>query len=227
MIDTAPDFALQRKNMVESQVRPSDITDRRIIRAIADVPRELFVPAAVQSIAYSEEAITVAAARSGSPRRQILPTRTLAALIQMLDLDSSARVLVIGAATGYGAAIVAQIGAIVTALEVDSELAAAATRTLAGLKVANVSIITGPLNEGHTAGAPYDAILIEGAVTAMPIALLDQLKDGGRLAAIVADRGVGRATLWQRSGSAFASRAVRDANAAVVPGFESRPAFVF
>ena len=232
------DFALQRKNMVESQVRPSDITDRRIIRAMGQVPRERFVPEASRSIAYRDEAIQLSAAKAGQPARHLLSGRTLAALIQMMDLGDQDRALIIGAGSGYSAAVLSTIAASVIGLECDGALAALAARETSMLEPAatlasanapqsHVNIVTGPLTAGHATGAPYDAILIEGAVTAVPTALLDQLKDGGRLVAIQIEQGVGRASQWRRSGSTFASRAVRDMNATVLPGFEARPSFVF
>lgn len=222
------DFAVQRKNMVESQVRPSDVTDRRIIRAMAAMPRERFVPPVMQSIAYGDGAIRIAEARPGQPTRYLLSPRSTAALMQMLELDAQQRVLVVGAGTGYSAALIAQIARHVVAVEADAALAGLAAEAIAAtVPASRVSVVTAPLAGGHPADAPYDSILLEGAVADIPAALLDQLKDGGRLVAIRKENGVGRATVWRRHGSTFASRAVRDMDAGVLPGFEPRPSFVF
>jgi protein-L-isoaspartate(D-aspartate) O-methyltransferase len=153
------DFTLQRKNMVESQVRPSDITDRRIIRAMLDVAREKFCPAASAATAYMDLDVKV------SPTRYLTATRVLAKLIQGLDVAETDHVLIVGAGTGYTSAIMARLAAKVTALEADAALAATLTQNLTELGLSNVLPATGPLASGHAAGAPYDAILVsDGSV---------------------------------------------------------------
>lgn len=222
-----PDFSLQRKNMVESQIRPSDITDRRIIRAMASIPREAFVPVAAAAIAYSEEEITIAVPHGTHPRRSMLLPRTLAAMIQSMNMGDQARVLVSGAGTGYSAALLSMIASTVVALEYPPALADDARRRLAEAGIQGVRVETGPLEAGYPAAAPYDAILVEGAVDDVPPDLLDQLKDDGRLVAVRLERGIGRATVWRRSGATFSARAFRDASAPLLPGFERKRAFVF
>ena len=201
-------FELQRKNMVESQVRPSDITDRRIIRAMLDVPREAFAPADMRATSYMDQDLPVTAATgpgAGGRRRFLVAPRILAKLIQHLDLNDRASVLEVGTATGYGAAILAHIARSVTAVESDAELARLAMETLGAVDAPNatgeINIVTGPLAAGCPAEGPYDAILVAGAVPEVPAALLDQLKDGGRLTAVVAGGGVGRLMQWRRLGS--------------------------
>jgi protein-L-isoaspartate(D-aspartate) O-methyltransferase len=224
------DFLLQRKNMVESQVRPSDVTDRRIIRAMLDIPREMFVGPAQRDIAYMDEALTLTRGGHGHPRRQMPSPRVLAKLIQMLDLGEREIVLEIGAATGYGAAVLARIAQTVVALEADGELAAEAQRVLPALSIDNVAVVSGPLEAGYVGEGPFDAILINGSVADVPIAVLDQLKDGGRLVAVVNQGPAGRtgkATQWRRIGGNFDRRAVFDATAPLLPGFEAKPQFVF
>jgi protein-L-isoaspartate(D-aspartate) O-methyltransferase len=215
------DFALQRKNMVESQVRPSDITDRRIIRAMLDVAREKFCPAASAATAYMDLDVKV------SPTRYLTATRVLAKLIQGLDVAETDHVLIVGGATGYTSAIMARLAAKVTALEADAGLAATLAQNVAELGLSNVLTATGALASGHAAGAPYDAILVDGAVADVPLALLDQLRDGGRLVAVVGVGRVGRITRWQRRGSAVSNRIFGDAGAPALPGFEKAAAFVF
>lgn len=218
------DFALQRKNMVESQVRPSDVTDRRIMRAMEVVPRELFCPAAQAATAYRDEALQIS--EGPSPRFAVAP-RVLARMIQALELGERDTVLEIGSGRGYATAILAQIAGRVVGVEVDSALAAAARATLEKEGVKNASIVEGRLSAGNTAGAPYDAVLISGAVEQVPRALLDQLKDGGRLVAVVIDGRSGRLTQWRRIGGAFDSRPLSDAAAPRLAEFDKAKEFVF
>ena len=215
------DFTLQRINMVESQVRPSDITDRRIIRAMLDVARERFCSASSSATAYMDLDVKV------TPTRYLTATRVLAKLIQGLDLSESDHVLHVGAATGYTSAILARLAAKVTALEVDAGLAATLAQNVTELDLKTVTPVTGPLPAGYAAGAPYDAILVDGAVADVPQALLDQLGDGGRLVTIVGTGRIGRITRWQRRRTAVDTRVIGDAGAPALPGFDRAAAFVF
>jgi protein-L-isoaspartate(D-aspartate) O-methyltransferase len=220
------DIALQRKNMVESQVRPSDVTDRRVMRAMLDLPREAFCPPALAATAYRDEVLQVNEGKGAAARFTMAP-RALAKMIQALDLGARDSVLEIGAATGYASAILARIAAKVTALEVDAGLAASARKALEQVGATNVTVVEGALAGGHAAGAPYDAIMIGGSVPQVPRAILDQLKDGGRLVVVVADGRFGRLTRWRRIGSTFDSHVVGDAAAPAMPGFEKAKEFVF
>jgi protein-L-isoaspartate(D-aspartate) O-methyltransferase len=215
------DFTLQRTNMVESQVRPSDITDRRIIRAMLDVARERFCPASSRATAYMDLDVKVASTR------YLTATRVLAKLIQGLDLSETDHVLHVGAATGYSSAILARLAAKVTALEVDAGLAATLAQNVTEFDLKTVTPVAGPLSSGHAAGAPYDAILVDGAVADVPHALLEQLRDGGRMVAVVGTGRVGRITRWQRRGTAVDTRVLGDAGAPALPGFDRAAAFVF
>lgn len=219
-------FELQRKNMVESQVRPSDVTDRRVIRAMLAVPREVFAPVAVRATSYMDADLPVLH-RDGRTLRVLPSPRLHAKLIQALDVGETHRVMEIGTATGYGAAVLSHLAAKVVAVESDPALADEARLALASVRIANVGVVTAPLTAGAPADAPYDAILVSGAVTDVPAGVLDQLKDGGRLVAVVADGGVGRAVRWRRHGGTFDSWALFDATALILPGFERPPAFVF
>ncbi|MCC7251078.1 MAG: protein-L-isoaspartate O-methyltransferase [Hyphomicrobium sp.] len=212
--------------MVESQVRPSDVTDRRIIRAMLELPREAFVPERFRALAYMDGPVPLTSAGSG-PRRALLPARTLAKIVQAAEIDPTAIVLDIGAGAGYGAALLARLAESVVALEADAGLLNAARTTLAREGVDKVTLVEGELAQGWPNEGPYDAIVIEGAVEAVTPELLDQLKDGGRLVAIVGDRPAGRATVWRRDGSTFAAAAVFDASAEILPGFEKARAFAF
>jgi protein-L-isoaspartate(D-aspartate) O-methyltransferase len=217
------DAAVQRLNMVESQVMPSDVTDRRIIRAMGSVPRERFVPASHQAVAYMDD--TIALGGASGARRGIMAPRVLGKMLQIADFGEKDRVLIAGAGTGYSAAVVAQFAKSVIALESDGALAAAMQETLASLGTDNVSVVTGELTEGWAKEGPYDVVLLDGAIRLRPQALLDQLKDGGRLVAIVIEDGIGKATLWRRLGRSFDARTAFDAAAPGLPGFEPAPQF--
>jgi protein-L-isoaspartate(D-aspartate) O-methyltransferase len=221
------DAKLQRINMVESQVRTSDVTDRRILKAMLEVPREAFVPEGLRAMAYMDDALPLTPVANGRQGRYLLPPRTLAKLIQLATVDTESLVLDVGCATGYSTAVLAAIAKKVVALESDGGLAAAAARTLRELAVANAEIVEGPLNLGVSSDGPYDAIMLNGAVADISQVLLDQLKDGGRLVAVVMEGPVCRARLWQRTGNVFDSRPAFEAGARALPGFERDVGFVF
>ena len=222
------DLTLQRRNMVESQVRPSDITDRRIPRAMGAIPREAFIAPARRTLAYVDIDLPVdgTSAVHGTGRALLAP-RTLAKLIQLAQIEASDLVLDIGCATGYSAAILARLGQTVVALEADPGLAAEATRTLQSLGADNVAVVEGELAAGYPGEGPYDVIVVEGAVAELPETLLAQLKDGGRLVAILAERGTGRGAVWRRTGGTIAHRDAFDATGPLLPGFDKKPGFVF
>ena len=220
------DAALQRKNMVESQVRPSDVTDRRIIRAMAETPREIFVPADRQTVAYMDETVPLAPIGTAA-RRWLMAPRTLALLVQLLDLGAQDVVLDIGGGSGYSAAVLARIAQTVVALESDAEVIKAAGAALAAAGADNVAVVEGPLAAGFGSEGPYDAILFSGGVADVPAVVLDQMKDGGRLVAVVVAGGVGRATQWKRVGGHFDRRPHFEAWVPLLPEFTPRPGFVF
>lgn len=221
------DTAIQRKNMVESQVRPSDVTDRRIIRAMLELPREAFVPEAVRALAYMDGPVPLTAEGRGRVRRSLLPARIFAKLVQAAAIEPSAAVLDVGSATGYSPALLGRLAASVVALESDAELAAAASRNLAGAGAGNVTVVIGDLAGGWPQEGPYDAILIEGAIERRPSELLEQLKAGGRLVAITGSGRGGRATVWRRDGGTFGALEIFDAAADILPGFEKAQEFAF
>lgn len=215
-------YAAARHNMVENQVRTNRVTDPQVIQAIEATPREVFVPNQLRGVAYVDKAVDL-----GNCRYLMDPT-VFARLLQAADVAASDVVLDIGPASGYSAAVLSRLASTVVAVESDAELSGRATSLLAELNVDNVALVNGPLVAGDAAHGPYDVIVVEGAVATIPEALIAQLNDGGRLVAIVNDaNGVGRATLLVRVGEAISSRVLFDAQAAVLPGFEARPAFVF
>lgn len=213
------DFAAMRDAMVESQLRTVGVDDVRVVRAMARLPREEFVPEDRRNLAYAELALPLGNGRS---LNYAMATARMLTELRLRDED---RVLVVGAAMGYSAAICAEICRSVVALEEDEALAAAAVTGLAAY--ANVEPVAGPLAEGWAAGAPYDAILIDGLVEQIPEAIVEQLADGGRLAAAMLDDGVSRLVIGRRQGGGFGTLAFADAQAAPLPGFACPRAFVF
>lgn len=223
------DVALQRKNMVESQVRPSDITDRRIIRAMLNVPREAYVPASSEAVAYGDGDIrleTAADAKTGQPRT-LMAARVFAKLIQLCDIEPHDDVLIVGGGMGYSAAVVARLAKSVIALEENETLAAHAKTVLSRQGVTSAEVIIGPLSGGVPGKAPFDVIIMEGVASGVPQGLLDQLGPNGRLAVICANGAAGKATLWRRHASGFDQTQAFDAAAFVLPGFAKAPEFSF
>lgn len=219
-------YIIQRKNMVESQVRPSDVTDRRIIRAMLELPREEFVPERFRDFAYMDGPVQLSSG-PGGPRRSLLAARVFAKLAQAAEIDATSAVLDVGAATGYSSAVLATLAGSVVALESDKALADIAKTKLPLVGASTVKIVEGGLAQGWPTEGPYDAIVVEGAVEMVPPDMLDQLKDGGRLVAIAGGGTSGRVTVWRRDGSAFGTTQVFDATADVLPGFEKARVFAF
>ena len=220
------DAAIQRLNMVESQVRPSDVVDRRILAVMGSVEREKFVPEAKRSLAYMDDAIALDS-EAGNAHRVLLPPRLLAKMIQNLELEDGDLVLDIACTTGYSTAVLAAIAQTVVGLECDGGLAEHATKALGDAGVDNAVVVKGDLLDGYPNEGPYDAILINGAITELPRGLLDQLKDGGRLVAIQVGDGVSRAVQWRRFDTNFDHRRIFDAAAPILPGCEMAQEFVF
>lgn len=221
------DSNAQRLNMVESQVRPSDVTDRRIIRAMLSVPREIFVPGPLASTAYMDVDVPVEAAALPSGGRYLLAPRVLAKLIQAAGIEAGMKVLDVGCATGYSTAIMSALAKDVTGLECSASLAAAAQKSLGQLSIAHAKVVEGPLDAGLAAQGPFDAIVLNGAVAVTPSALIEQLRDGGRLVGIFAQGYFGQACIWRRQGKQVDRQVVFDAGAHPLPGFAVKAEFVF
>jgi protein-L-isoaspartate(D-aspartate) O-methyltransferase len=218
------DFARARRAMVDSQVRTNDVTDLRIVAAMLEVPRERFVPAAQQALAYADFDVPVA---HGKPGRCLLKPMVLAKLLQVADLQETDHVLDVGCATGYSSALLARLAGSIIALEEDAALARFAKETLVSAGQTRVEVVTGPLTAGWPAAAPYDLILLNGATEVVPRALAPQLKPGGRLAAVVGKGPATKAMLYRWVDGDLSGWAVFDAAASLLPGFSAPPVFVF
>jgi len=217
------DFAQARRTMVDSQVRPSDVTDLRLIAAMLDVAREQFVPAARRAVAYLDMDVPV----GDKGARALLKPMVLAKLLQAAGIGEGDHVLDVGCATGYSAAVLGKLAETVVALEEDTALARIAGETLAASGASNVSIVCGPLHDGWEQAAPFDVIVVEGASEVVPAALLAQLKDGGRLVAVIGSGPMGKATIFRKSGGNPTGQTLFDATAPLLPGFAKAAAFVF
>jgi protein-L-isoaspartate(D-aspartate) O-methyltransferase len=228
-------FTIARQKMVDGQVRPSDVTDFRIIDAMLAVPREAFVPPGQRAMAYLDIDLDVSAGLSEtglsetglSEKRYLIKPVVTAKMLQAAEIRDTDNVLVVGCATGYSAAIVAKLAAQVTATEGDASLAAKAKDVLAGLGFANVTVRAAAAAEGDAANAPYDVIMLNGATEVTPDGLYRQLKDGGRLVGVFAMMQPQRATLVTHSHGDFGIRALFDAAVPVLPGLGRLPAFIF
>ena len=204
-----PDFAAARRAMIENQLRPVGVTDRAVLEAMGSVPREQFVPEDNRPLAYVDRSVPI-----GDGRSLAAPAVLGQQLTQMAPTKGQ-RALVVGAGSGYTAAVLAAIGCDVIALESSRGLAARAGEL-------GINTVEGPLEAGHKAGAPYDLIVIDGAVEFIPEAIVKQLADGGRLGAALAEGGITRLIVGQKVAGAFGYLSISDAAVAALPGF-SRP----
>lgn len=217
------DYTESRRNMVESQIRTNRVTDPALLAVMADLPRERFVPEPLRGIAYVDEDIPL-----GKDGRYLMEPMVLARLLQTAAVRPEDVVLDVGCATGYSTAVLARLANTVVAVESDPDLAAQATKTLAELGIDNAVVVEAPLREGYPKQAPYDVIVIGGAVPEIPRAIADQLAEGGRLVTVVAEVGaVGRGTLMTRSGGVLSDRPVFDAATPPLLEFSREPGFVF
>jgi protein-L-isoaspartate(D-aspartate) O-methyltransferase len=215
------DFAALRQRMVESQLRTNRVTDEAVLAAIHAVPRELFVPRALRSVAYVDDDIEIARGR------YLMEPMVFARLVQLAEIEPSDLVLDLGCGAGYSAIVLARLANGVVAVESDADLAQRAGELLGELEVANVTLTQGPLEAGHPGQAPYDVIFLDGAVAELPAAITSQLAEGGRLVAVMTGAGPGRATIMTKTGGQISGRPVFDAAIRPLPGFAGKPRFVF
>lgn len=215
------DQSSRRTTMVDTQVRPSDVTKFPIIEALLAVRKETYVPAAFQDAAYAETAVSL------GDNRSILEPRAFAKLLDAVNVQPDELVLDIGAGLGYSSAVLGQLAQTVCAVEVDEAMAQEAETNLAQEGVVNVFVSQGDLSEGAKQHAPYDVIIIEGGVDNLPVALTEQLAEGGRIAGIFSEAGVGRVKVGTKIDDHVTWRNAFEAEAPILPGFETVDTFTF
>ena len=215
------DYEAARRNMVESQIRTNKVTHAGLLAALSSIPRERFLPAERAFAAYVDDDIPLA------PGRFLMEPMVFARLVQLAEPKAADRVLLVGSGAGYGAAVLARLAASVVALESDAALAARAKEQLAQLAIGNVAPVTGPLAQGWPRNAPYDLILVEGAVEEIPQALFDQLASGGRLVAVMLKEGMGQATIFIERDKTISHRPYFDAAVPPLAEFRRQRGFVF
>jgi protein-L-isoaspartate(D-aspartate) O-methyltransferase len=209
-----PDYAAARQAMVDSQLRPQGVNDPAVIAAMSLIPRERFVPEGQRPLAYVDRALPLA------PGRAMPAPSVTGLLLTALATLRGERALVVGAGTGYSTAILIEMGLDVVALECVPELVAAARKN-------RVPVVEGALDQGHSKGAPYDLILIDGAVEYIPDALVEQLREGGRIGGALIDHGITRLFMGRRAGDGFGFHSIVDSATPALPGFERPREFTF
>lgn len=213
------DFAERRRMMVDTQIRPSDVTKFPIIEAMLAVPREAFVADAQREAAYADNNIDIA------PGRVLLEPRTLAKMLDAIDVQPDELVLDVACGMGYSTAVVARVAQMVIGVEADKSLASEAQDQLSAVSADNAIVHTGALAEGAAEHGPYDVIMVQGGVETMPEALLNQLKDGGRIIAIFMSGALGEVKIGYKSADQISWRLAFNAGAPVLPGFEAAKEF--
>ena len=213
------DFETRRRMMVDTQVRPSDVTKYPVLDALLEVRREMYVPDALRDVAYMDNSITL------GENRIVLEARTFSKILDTLDIQQDEMALDIGCGLGYSAAVLGKLSEAVVAVEEDETLASEAEAILGSEGADNVAVVGGALTEGAAKHGPYDVIILEGAVEEMPEALTDQLKEGGRIAAVFMDGALGMVRVGLKAGGTISWRFAFNATAPVLPGFSKAPSF--
>ena len=215
------DFAAARLSMVQNQLIPNNLTDTEVADAVIAVPRERFVSAQLADVAYLDEDIPIGTGR------YLMEPRVFARLLQAAQIHEDDVVLDIGCGTGYSSAVLSHLAGAVVALEEDDALSKVASSLLADLERDNVALVGGPMGAGNPGQGPYDVILINGSIEAVPDGLVDQLSEGGRLVCVIGNARIGKATIVVKRGDAHDARALFDAAVPSLPGFEADDGFVF
>jgi protein-L-isoaspartate(D-aspartate) O-methyltransferase len=217
------DFARARRNMVDGQLRPNRVTNVRLLGVVGELPRERFLPEPLRAVAYADDDVPL------GNGRVLLEPMVLVRLIQYLQPQEGERAMVVASGRGYGAALLSRLVKEVVAVESDQMLAGAAEQTFKELGLANIRQTVGKLEQGAPQSAPYDVILIEGAVEQISQPILDQLAEGGRLSTVVAGPpgALGVAQLTVKDGGIASSRPLFDAGTLSLPGFAPPARFTF
>ncbi len=213
------DYATRRTMMVDTQVRPSDVTKFPIIDAMLDIPREAYVPDALREAAYVGENLTLPGGRT------MLDPRTLAKMLDALNIQPDHVVLDLGCGLGYSTALAARLADFVVGVEDDEARADEAQTTLSANNVDNAAVVSGPLSEGAAKSGPYDTIMIQGAVEEVPAAIIDQLRDGGHIGAIFAEGALGVVRIGHKSDGRINWRFCFNAGAPVLADFRKSTSF--
>ncbi|AJD41020.1 MULTISPECIES: protein-L-isoaspartate O-methyltransferase [Rhizobium] len=219
------DFEAARAKMVDNQIRTTDVTSHSVLTAFLTVPREAFVPEKSKALAYIDNDVEISPAAGGVSARFLMEASPLAKLLQLAAISTDDAVLEVGCGTGYTSALLAMLAGSVVALECDEALAAEAKKNLSGY--ANVSVVTGALEQGNGAGAPYDLIFVNGSVEEVPAALLGQLAEGGRLVTVQGYGNAARAKVFFSENGAVSENVFFNASVKPLPGFAKVREFVF
>ena len=215
------DFQAARVKMVDGQLRTTDVTSHEILAAFLEIPREKFVPANRRELAYLDDDIEIA------PGRFLTEPSPLAKLLQLASIETDEKVLLIGAGNGYSAAILSRLAKNVVAIEENADLSSVAKANLKAAGAANVEVLISPLSGGAASAAPYDVILFDGSVSAVPDSFFDQLSNTGRLIAVVGEGRIGVATVFTKNDSHISSVSGFNVAVKALPGFSAKPKFTF
>ncbi|TDI61444.1 MAG: protein-L-isoaspartate O-methyltransferase [Alphaproteobacteria bacterium] len=215
------DYAAARTHMVDGQLLPNKVLDRQVIDAMSDIPREEFLPKALRSVAYVDEDLKVAEGR------YLMEPMVFARMVQEAKIQPEDAVLDIGCLTGYSSAVLSRMANVVMCLEEDEAMAERANKILVEKSADNAVVVTGSLAEGYAAQGPYDVIIIEGCVGAVPQFIIDQLAEGGRLLTVELVDGVGVASMYTCYHGDIGVQRLFDASSPLLPGFEPVTEFQF
>lgn len=215
------DYTRERDAMVDSQIHTADVTNRRLLKAFRTLPRETFVPKSRLALAYADTEIETA------PGRYMMRPRDLSLLIRMVEVQPGELVLNPASGSGYAAAVLSRMAETVVCVEADEALVERSSAALSSAGCDNAVVVEGDPAAGTPGQGPYDVIFVEGGVEEPPRAWFDQLKDGGRLAVVISQGAVGKATIFTRSGDTIGQRVVFDSSPRLLPGFKRQPGFVF
>ena len=210
-----------RIKMVDNQLRTTDVTDKPLLQAFLDVPRENFVPSVRMPLAYIDDDVLV------SDGRYLMQPSPFAKMAQLANIQPEDAVLDIGCATGYSSAVLSRVARSVVAVECDADLAEQAASNLASLGFENVVVVNAPLQGGHASGGPYDVVLIEGSVDHVPASLFDQLKNGGRLVVVEGAGNSGKSMIYVKNDGIVSGRRAFNSAVKALPGFEKIAEFEF